>query len=51
MSIRGIDENYQMGARVIVSDDSNYKVLRDITFPKMLVFKLIDFMKALQKED
>ena len=39
------------GANYIVSDDSHFSVLRDITFPQLLVLRLKEFLETLQKED
>ena len=54
---RGNDENTSShalqiaaGATYIVSDDSHFNVLSDITFPQLLVLKLKEFVDALQKE-
>ena len=37
------------GATYIVSDDSHFNVLRDITFPQLLVLRLKEFVETLQK--
>ena len=37
-------------ATFIVSDDKHYDVLKDITFPKILVLKLKEFLGLLQSE-
>ena len=39
------------GATYIVSDDSHLNVLRDITYPQLLVLRLKEFMETLQKEE
>ena len=39
------------GANYIVSDDSHCSVLRDSTFPQLLVLRLKEFLETLQKED
>ena len=36
---------FAAGAAYIVSDDSHFDVLRDITFPQLLVIKLKDFIE------
>ena len=38
-------------ATYIVSDDSHFNILRDITFPQLLVLRLKEFLESLQKED
>jgi putative PIN family toxin of toxin-antitoxin system len=45
-----VDCAFAAGATYIVSDDSHFKVLRDITFPRLLLLRLKDFLDTLQKE-
>lgn len=45
-----VDCAFAAGAAYIVSDDSHFDVLRDITFPQLLVIKLKDFIEVLEKE-
>ena len=44
-----VDCAFAAGATYIVSDDSHFNVLRDITFPQLLVLKLKEFVETLQK--
>lgn len=37
-------------ATYIVSDDKHYKPLKDISFPKLLVVKLMQFVELLRQE-
>ena len=46
-----VDCAFAAGATYIVSDDSHFNVLRDITFPQLLVLRLKEFLETLQKED
>lgn len=46
-----VDCAFAAGATYIVSDDSHFNVLRDITFPKLLVLRIKEFMEALQKKE
>ncbi len=46
-----VDCAFAAGATYIVSDDSHFNILRDITFPQLLVLKLKEFVEALQKWD
>jgi len=46
-----VDCAFAAGATYIVSDDSHFNVLRDITFPQLLVLRLKEFMKVLQSEE
>ena len=46
-----MDCAFAAGATYIVSDDSHFNVLRDITFPQLLVLRLREFMETLQKEE
>ena len=46
-----VDCAFAAGATYIVSDDSHFNILHDITFPKLLVLKLKEFQEALQKEE
>lgn len=45
-----VDCAFAAGAIFIVSEDSHFDVLRDISFPQLLVIGLKDFMEILQKE-
>lgn len=45
-----VDCAFAAGAAYIVSDDSHFDVLRDITFPQLPVIKLKDFIEVLEKE-
>ena len=45
-----VDCAFAAGATYIVSDDSHFNVLRDITFPQLLVLRLREFLETLQKE-
>ncbi len=45
-----VDCAFAAGATYIVSDDSHFNILRDITFPQLLVLKLKEFLNTLQKE-
>lgn len=42
-----VDCAFAAGATYIVSDDSHFDVLRNITFPRLLVLKLKEFLKML----
>ena len=44
-----VDCAFATGATYIVSDDSHFSVLRDITFPQLLVLRLKEFVETLQK--
>jgi len=46
-----VDCAFAAGATYIVSDDSHFDILRDITFPKLLVLKLKEFLETLLKEE
>ena len=46
-----MDCAFAAGAIYIVSDDSRFNVLRDITFPQLLVLRLKEFLETLQKEE
>ena len=46
-----VDCAFAAGATYIVSDDSHFSILRDITFPQLLVLRLKEFLETLQKED
>ena len=46
-----VDCAFAAGATYIVSDDSHFSVLRDITFPQLLVLRLKEFLETLQKEN
>ena len=45
-----VDCAFAAGATYIVSDDSHFNVLREISFPQLLVVKLKEFLEILQKE-
>ena len=45
-----VDCAFAAGATYIVSDDSHFNILRDITFPQLLVLRLKEFLETLQKE-
>ena len=44
-----VDCAFAAGATYIVSDDSHFSVLRDITFPQLLVLRLKEFIETLQE--
>ena len=44
-----VDCAFAANATYIVSNDTHFDVLRDITFPKLLVLKLNEFLESLQK--
>ena len=46
-----VDCAFAANATYIVSDDSHFDVLRDITFPKLLVLKLKEFLQELKKNE
>lgn len=46
-----VDCAFAAEATYIVSDDSHFNILRDITFPQLLVLRLKEFLETLQKED
>ena len=46
-----VDCAFAAGATYIVSDDSHFNVLREISFPQLLVVKLKEFLEILQKEN
>ena len=46
-----MDCAFAAGATYIVSDDSHFNILRDITFPRLLVLRLKEFLESLQKEE
>ena len=43
-----VDCAFAANATFIVSDDSHFEVLKEIQFPKLLVFKLKKFLELLQ---
>ena len=45
-----VDCAFAANATYIVSDDAHYDILRDITFPELLVLKLKEFLETLQKD-
>ena len=46
-----VDCAFTANATFIVSDDKHYDVLKDISFPKILVLKLKEFLSLLQSKD
>lgn len=46
-----VDCAFAANATFIVSDDKHYNVLKDISFPKILVLKLKEFLGLLQTEE
>ena len=46
-----VDCAFAARATYIVSDDSHFNVLHDITFPQLMVLKLKEFLERLQKEN
>ena len=46
-----VDCAFAAGATYIVSDDSHFDILRDITFPQLLVLRLKEFLETLLKDD
>lgn len=46
-----VDYAIAANATYIVSEDKHFDVLKDITFPKLLVIKLKEFLKILNTED
>ena len=45
-----VDCAFATGATFIVSDDSHFNVLRDITFPQLQVIRLKEFVLSMQKK-
>lgn len=45
-----VDCAFAANATYIVSDDKHYDVLKDISFPQLLVLKLKEFLRLLQSE-
>ena len=45
-----VDCAFAAGATYIVSDDSHFNVLRHITFPRLLVLKLKEFIETLKND-
>ena len=45
-----VDCAFAAGATYIVSDDSHFNVLRDITFPQLQVIRLKEFVLSMQKD-
>ena len=43
-----VDCAFASGATYIVSDDTHFDILRDITFPQLLVLKLKEFVEKLE---
>lgn len=43
-----VDCAFAAGATYIVSEDSHFDVLRDITFPHLSVIRLVDFLRILK---
>lgn len=46
-----VDCAFAANATYIVSDDKHFDVLKEITFPQLLVLKLKEFLGLLQSED
>ena len=46
-----VDCAFAAGATYIVSDDTHFDILRDITFPQLLALKLKEFLESLQQEE
>ena len=46
-----VDCAFAANATYIVSDDKHFDVLKDISFPQLLVLKLKEFLGLLQSED
>ena len=46
-----VDCAFAANATYIVSDDKHYDILKDISFPQLLVLKLKEFLGLLQSED
>ena len=46
-----VDCAFASGATFIVSNDSHFEILRDITFPQLLVVKLKEFLAMLQADN
>ena len=46
-----VDCAFAANATYIVSDDSHFDVLRDITFPELLVVRLKEFIEQLKNEE
>lgn len=46
-----VSTEFAANATFIVSDDKHYDVLKEISFPKILVLKLKEFLGLLQSED
>ena len=46
-----VDCAFAANATYIVSDDSHFDVLRDITFPELLVVRLKEFIEELKNEE
>lgn len=46
-----VDCAFAANATFIVSDDKHYNVLKDISFPKILVLKLKEFLSLMQTEE
>ena len=46
-----VDCEFAANATYIVSDDKHYDILKDISFPQLLVLKLKEFLGLLQSED
>ena len=46
-----VDCAFAAGATYIVSDDSHFNILHDITFPQLMVLKLKEFLETLENEN
>jgi predicted nucleic acid-binding protein len=46
-----VDCAFAANATYIVSDDKHFDILKEISFPKLLVLKLKEFLGLLQQEE
>ena len=46
-----VDCAFASNATYIVSNDVHFDVLRDVTFPELMVLKLKEFLELLREED
>ena len=46
-----VDCAFASNATFIVSEDSHFDILKDISFPRLLVLKLKEFLKILNDEE
>ena len=42
-----VDCAFAAGATYIVSDDSHFNILRDVSFPRLMVLRLKEFLESL----